>query len=84
MRACYNGHLNIVKVLIDNGADVNDKSKVSDLLINNILKENNRCLVQNGRNILMTQACTFCHNLDIVKLLIHHGAHINDKDYVSL
>ena len=32
----------------------------------------------------MTQACIFCHNLDIVKLLIHHGAHINDKDYVSL
>jgi hypothetical protein len=30
-----------VKVLIDNGAGVDDKSKVSDLLVNNILKENN-------------------------------------------
>ena len=30
------------------------------------------------------RACRSPHNLDIVKLLIHHGAHLNDKDYVSL
>ena len=29
MRACDYGHLDIVKVLIDNGADVDDKDKVS-------------------------------------------------------
>ena len=29
MRACDNDHLDIVKVLIDNGADVNDKDEVS-------------------------------------------------------
>ena len=29
MWACSNGHLDIVKVLIDNGADIDDKSKVS-------------------------------------------------------
>jgi ankyrin repeat protein len=29
-------------------------------------------------------ACYGYRNLDVVKLLIHHGAHINDKDYVSL
>ena len=34
--------------------------------------------------ILMAQACSYRHNLDIVKLLIRYGAHINDKDYVSL
>jgi ankyrin repeat protein len=29
MRACDYGHLDIVKVLIDNGADVDDKDEVS-------------------------------------------------------
>ena len=29
IRACDNGHVDIVKVSIDNGADVNDKDKVS-------------------------------------------------------
>ena len=29
MKACDNGYLDIVKVLIDNGADVDDKDKVS-------------------------------------------------------
>ena len=29
MWACDNGYLDMVKVLIDNGADVNDKIKVS-------------------------------------------------------
>ena len=29
MWACYRGHSDIVKVLIDNGADVNDKNNVS-------------------------------------------------------
>ena len=36
MRACENDHLDIVKALIDNGADVNDKDKVSsDYLVLN-------------------------------------------------
>ena len=29
MRACHKGHLDIVNVLIDNGADINDKDEVS-------------------------------------------------------
>jgi ankyrin repeat protein len=29
MWACHYDHLDIVKILIDNGADVNDKDKVS-------------------------------------------------------
>jgi ankyrin repeat protein len=29
MRACSNGHMDLVKILIDNGADVNDKTNVS-------------------------------------------------------
>ena len=29
MKSCNYGHLDIVKVLIGNGADVNDKDKVS-------------------------------------------------------
>jgi ankyrin repeat protein len=33
MRACSNGHLDIVNVLIDNGADVNDKNNVSSNLL---------------------------------------------------
>ena len=36
MRACNNGHLDILEVLIDNGADVDDKDVVSDMPINNI------------------------------------------------
>ena len=37
-------------------------------------------MVQNGSTSLMRA----CYVLDIVKLLIRHGAHLNDKDYVSL
>ena len=73
--------MDIVKVLIYNGADVNCRDLVSDMLINDIFNEIYRCLVQNGKTPIM-EAC--CHDLDIVKLLIHHGAHINIKDYVSL
>ena len=40
-------------------------------------------MVQYGWTPLM-RACYRPHNLDTVKLLIHHGAHLNDKDYVSL
>ena len=29
MRACKKGHFDLVKVLIDNGADINDKDNVS-------------------------------------------------------
>jgi ankyrin repeat protein len=37
MRACSNGHLDIVNVLIDNGADVNDKDNVSSNLLSLLL-----------------------------------------------
>ena len=33
MRACNEGHLDIVNVLIDKGADVNDKNNVSSNLL---------------------------------------------------
>ena len=33
MWSCNNGHLDIVNVLIDNGADVNDKNNVSSNLL---------------------------------------------------
>ena len=33
MRACSNSHVDIVNVLIDNGADVNDKNNVSSNLL---------------------------------------------------
>jgi len=37
MRACYRGHLEIVNVLIDIGADVNDKDNVSSNLLSLLL-----------------------------------------------
>ena len=33
MRACRKGHLDIVNVLVDNGADVNDKDNVRSHLL---------------------------------------------------
>ena len=33
MRACSNDHFDIVNVLIDNGAEVNDKNNVSSNLL---------------------------------------------------
>ena len=81
MTACDCGDL-VVKILIDNGADVNYRDIVSDMLINDIFNEIYRCLVQNGKTPVM-EACCHCPDLDIVKLLIHHGTHINIKDYVS-
>ena len=53
-----------------------------EMPINNILNKINGCLLQTGSTPLI-RVC-YSRNLDIVKLLIHHGAHINDKDYVSL
>jgi len=40
MRACDDGRLDIVNVLIDNGADANEKDNVSYTLNNNILFDN--------------------------------------------
>ena len=40
MTACDCGDL-VVKILIDNGADVNYRDKVSDMLINDIFNEIN-------------------------------------------
>ena len=74
--------MDIVMVLINCGADVNCRDIVSDMLINDIFNEIYRCLAQNGKTPIM-EACCHCPDLDIVKLLIHHGAHINIKDYVS-
>ena len=41
-------------------------------------------MVQYGRASLMWACNDYNGHIDIVKLLIHHGAHLNDKDYVSL
>ena len=41
-------------------------------------------MVQYGWTPLMRACYDYEGRIDIVKLLIHHGAHLNDKDYVSL
>ena len=79
MRAFNNGHLDIVKVLIDNGADVDDKDVVSDMPINNIWIK--LIYVLYRLEILHSYTQYVCV---IVIVTGMHGAHVNNnKDYVS-
>jgi len=82
--ACYRGHMDIVNELINNGTDVNEKDGVSYILNNDIVFDNRFDvfgMLQEGMTSLM-RACS-TSRLDIVNVLIHNGADVNDKDNVS-
>lgn len=88
MYAIHNGDLNIIKLLIDKGADVNIIDSQGDMPIFIAVFDNLdvvKLLVENGANINvkdrrnntpLISAC-FHTNLDIVKYLIDKGADIN-------
>jgi len=84
MHACSEGYLDVVKVLIDKGAHVNDKNIVSFIILLMVwyvlLIINHYGIFQYGTTSLI-MACR--DNFDIVKVLIDHGANINDKNDVS-
>ncbi|GAI46299.1 unnamed protein product, partial [marine sediment metagenome] len=93
--AAYQGHLDVIKLLIENGADVNVRCTNEDKTINGITPlfwaisrghENaaelliNKGADVNARNKLRETALYGIGSLEVAKLLIANGADVNAKE----
>ncbi|MBI4962130.1 MAG: ankyrin repeat domain-containing protein [Desulfomonile tiedjei] len=94
MEACAAGDIGVVKRLIENGADVNERNKhggtplsvacyrgkldVAKLLLERGANPNVRT-PGSGLLSLLMDACVR-GNLDLVRLLVEHGADINERN----
>lgn len=86
-RACINGDIDIVKVLLSHGADPNDTCnynssalhKTSDIeIIKLLLKHGAKVNIQNNNgDTPLIVICDYYGDEEIVKLLLEHGAKVN-------
>ena len=85
--ASYHGQCKVAQLLIDNGAYIHARNKYGDTPLHNASYWKNVRMVQlllnNGAyvhaknkdgNTSLHQACLGCNHLDIIKLLLEHGA----------
>ena len=70
--ACFRGDLDKVKLLVDQGLSLEDKSEF------NLVK-----FLRSDNNLPFHSACEYGH-LDIVKYLIEQGLDLNDKSEFNL
>ena len=79
--ACEHGHAQIVKTLIENGADVNYQTQVGILSVS-LCTCTMAVFLQGGEWTPLLLASYYNHT-DILELLINHGAHLDAVNNVS-
>ena len=93
-KACEGGHLNVVKLLIENGASVNienicewralhiaccyDHMSVACYLIENGANVN---ALTNGKETPFHKVCEFGESVEMLRALIRYGADVNALNY---
>eukprot|EP00919_Chromeraceae_sp_WS-2016_P008866 GHVR01020818.1.p1 GENE.GHVR01020818.1~~GHVR01020818.1.p1 ORF type:complete len:324 (+),score=40.12 GHVR01020818.1:138-1109(+) len=87
--ACVNGKLDVVKLVIAHGADINHEDKDGDTSLMRASRYGRedvaRLLIERGADINLQnkEGCTalgFCDQSEVAKLLIENGADVNHKD----
>ena len=79
--ACQNGHAQIVKTLIDNGADVNHRSQVGILRVSSCTCT--MAVFLQGTELTPLHLASYYNQTDVLELLINHGAHLDAVNNVS-
>jgi len=83
--ACIKGCYNIVKILYENGVNVENRSKTGDTALMYASRYNNVDIVEylisivNNFGKSAIEQAIINKNYNIVKILISHGAYINDR-----
>ena len=79
--ACQVGHAQIVKTLIDNGADVNHQTQVGILCVSSCTCT--MAVFLQGPKWTPLLLASYYNQTDILELLINHGAHLDAVNNVS-
>ena len=79
--ACQFGHAQVVKTLIENGADVNHQSQVGILSV--FLCTCAMSVFLQGGEWTPLLLASYNNHTDVLELLINHGAHLDAVNNVS-
>jgi ankyrin repeat protein len=80
VRACQVGHVRVIKLLLDAGADVCSSDETISRAVNFGSLEAVECLVEAGADVSQSLLHVHDENLALVKYLIDQGADVNAHD----